>query len=812
MWFLEHETLFGGKRVWLRPGSQQLFGRTKPDGNQTEGIKVFIDNKNVSRKHMMIKMLEVPPEDGTKLHARSQVEITDLSCRQGTVIDNGHTLKSTKKADGDIVYDKTILAGTEHTIRLSQSYPAFTLRWKDVVFTYASKETERMKARSAQLHAIGIKTSSEFVYGKTTHVVSQKRNLPKVLQALVSATPIVTSDFIDAILNAAAYTVDELDNYVPSKLEENFDLAWPQEKEYISPAGQEPVPRPDQMLEPDPSRSEVFSGLTFVFLDETQHANLQQFIAGGGGKALLYKIHLGETTVDEYVDYVKSVAGQKRRAKTSNGALPVVTIRLSVFSDDLQDWATRFVTGVDQALNQRSILQNEFLDAIITKDISSLQRPPSETMEVDFSMPPSTQTERSMREMSVALQPRATPQAPEASSAPAEDPPKPNPRKRPIRRGATSRFTGFDDYEPPTKARKIEETPMEDIQESMPVQEPSQSISGTQTRHTTQKRNATQSKYQASAENRAEQMDQLFPAAAAIKRQRAATAAPSASVDPEVQPSAQKPKTKATQLIEQMQRTKKKADKEIDVRKEARKRIEEDEERRRIEEESLREALEGVDIAEIRANVEIEEMPLRPQSEMPNSRSQVQIDRWNPDWNGRKNFKKFRRRGAERGPQSQKVLVTFEEAPQKKGFGDSAFFLEAVEPTPRTKEDERRLKRRMGRPAGSESDAETGFSRKKRTKQTPVEVVNVEDSGGDDNGPVVSGRTQKSSGKTQRVAETQLGDAQTQTQRRSGSSSKKRGPPVSVAAGQPAAKKGRMTRRDDSSDEEETGFRFKRRG
>ena len=803
MWFLEHETLFGGKRVWLRPGSQQLFGRTKPDGNQTEGIKVFIDNKNVSRKHMMIRVLEVAPEHGTKLHARSQIEVTDLSCRQGTVIDDGQTLKSTKETDGGIAYNKATLTGTEHTIRLSHSYPAFALKWQDVVFTYASKETERMKTRSAQLHAIDIKTSSEFVYGKTTHVVSQKRNLPKVLQALVSATPIVTTEFLDAILEAAQYSLNESDVYVPSKLEEDFDVSWPQEKEYISPAGQEPIPRPDQMLEPDPARSEVFSGLTFVFFDEAQHSNLHQVVAGGGGKALLYGIRLGETTVQEYVDYVKSVTGQKKRAKDSNSALPVVTIRLSIASDELQDWATNFVTGVDQALNQRSILQNEFLDAIVSKDTSSLRRPPAQIMDVDSSMPLPTRTERTAREASLASQPRATSQVPEASSAPQEGSVKPNPRKRPIRRGVTSRFTGFDDYEPPSKVRKVEDTPMEDMQESMPVQETSQFGVAAQSRH------ATQSQVQVSEEDKAEQMDVLFPAAAAIKRQRAATRAPSASVEPEVQPSAQKPKTKAAQLIERMQKTKKKAVKEVDVRKEARRRIEEDEEKRRMEEDSLREALEGVDIADIRANVEIGDMPLRELGERPKNRSGAHSDRWNPDWDGRKNFKKFRRRGAERGPQSQRVLVTFQEAPQKKGFGDSAFFLEDTEPTPRTKQDERRLARRVGRAADSESEAETGFSRR-RKKEPPAEVVNVEDSGGDDDdGPVVSGRTQRSSGKTQRVEETQLED--TQTQRGSASNSRKRGPPVSVASGQPAAKKGRMTRRNDSSDEEETGFRFKRR-
>lgn len=796
MWFLEHESLFGGRRIWLRPGSQHLFGRTKPnDGDRLEGKQVFIDNKNVSRKHMMIKVLNIRLEDGTKLHARSQLEITDLSCRQGTVIDDAHALKSKKEADGTISYDKASLSGTEHTVKLSSTYPPFKIKWQGMVFTYAGKERKENHEVNAQLHAIDIKTSSEFVIDKTTHVVSQKRNLPKVLQGLVSGKPVVTTDYLDAILHAAKRSLDENENYIPSNLEEDFDSYWPKEKEYIPPAGAEPVPRPDQMFNPDPSRAEVFSGLTFVFSNESQYSNLHQVIAGGGGKALHFEVDPGKTTVEEYVDYVKSIAGQKKRSKSSNDSLPVVTIRLSNYPDGLEDWARSFVAGVDRALNQRSILKNEFLDAIVTNDTSSLRKPPADIMQTDHGEPLTAESARSMRGHTPVSQPRSQSQALEAESIPAEEPVKTNPRKRPIRRGVTSRFTGFDDYEPPTKARKIDDTATEDVQDSMPAQGlPSQSESSTQARR------SARSQPKENVEIK-EQLDNILPAAAAVKRQRAATRGPSALVEPESRPSAAKPKSK-TELIEEMQKVNQKAEKEINVREAARKRVKEEDEKRRAEEESLREALEGVDISEIRAKIKVEEMQLRSRSDRPNSQSQMQSDRWNPDWNGRKNFKKFRPKGAGQGVQSQKVLVTFEEAPQKKGFGDDAFFLEDTEPPVRTKQDERRLKRRIGGGAESESEPETGFTRRKRTKPA-AEVINVEDSGLDEE---ENGRHSgpRSSGRTQRVAETQLEDTQTQ-------SSRKRGP-VSVAAGQPSSKRSRNARRDDDSDGEETGFRFRRRG
>jgi hypothetical protein len=68
MWLLEHETLFGGKKTWLRPGSQYLFGRTSAKGGLTEdGKQVLIQHKAVSRQHMMLRVLEVPAGDGVRL-------------------------------------------------------------------------------------------------------------------------------------------------------------------------------------------------------------------------------------------------------------------------------------------------------------------------------------------------------------------------------------------------------------------------------------------------------------------------------------------------------------------------------------------------------------------------------------------------------------------------------------------------------------------------------------------------------------------------------------------------------------------------
>ncbi|KAJ4373889.1 hypothetical protein N0V83_002628 [Neocucurbitaria cava] len=799
MWFLEHESLFGGKRVWLRPGSQQLFGRTKSgDNDGAEGKTWKIDNKAVSRKHVMLRVLEPPPEQGTKLHTRSQIEITDLSCRQGTTIDEKDTVKSQKADDGTIIYDKKTLNGVEHTIRLAQGYAPFKIVWRPAVFTYASKETKAGKARSAQLHALDIKTTTDFQFDKTTHVVSQKRNLPKVLSGLTAGKHIVTGDFLDAILNVAATSVDEAGNYVPSKLEEDFDTWWPKEKEYVPPILAEPVPRPQEMLEPDSTRSEVFSGLTFIFLNDGQYSSLFDPIASGGGKALLYDVRPGETTIQEYIDFVHSVVGKKKSSKASSGKMPVITVRLPAYPDAMEEWATTFVTGVDQALNQRSVLQNEFLDVIITKDRSSLQRPPAEVTDTAPTEPQPATARQSTRGSTPVSQTRAPSQALE-ESAPVEEPMITNPRKRVHRPKTTSRFTGFDDYEPPPKKKKMEETQLGDFSMSAAASQ-ARNASATQTQ--TQTRGAPPSPVHDSV-GKEEQLDILFPTAAEFKRQREATRAPSAPAEGEAGGTVQQPKSRGIEALERLQRAKSKADKDINVREHTRLRIKEEEDRRKADEESLREGLEGIDIAGMRNLAPVEEMDVLPREQRGNVQSQRQSrsERWNPDWNGRKNFKKFRRRGAEHGIQAHKVIVTLEEAPPKKGFGvGDAFFLEDIEPSSRSRDSRRKAV------DDHSSEPEPGFTRRKRTTQN--EVINVEDSEEPDDEEVLAGsaRTQRSSGRTQRVAETQIDDTQTQTQR-----GKKR-TSGGAAAGQPASKRGRVNRRNDDSDEEETGFRFKRRG
>jgi hypothetical protein len=232
-----------------------------------------------------------------------------------------------------------------------------------------------------------MKTSMEYIFDTTTHVVTLKRNTPKCLSALINARHIVTSEFVDRVIAGATAQNADPDNYVPSLFELDFEGNWPKESEYTPLVGQEPVHRPDQLFQPDPSRAEVFSGYTFIFCEERQYSSLSPPVNDGGGKALLFSLQHGETTVEEFVEYARNVAGNKGVGEFGRGkdAKGVIVVRYSTQEDDR--WATEFVNGVDLALNQRSMQQNEFLDAVLMNKASELRRPLADGENIPSSMP-----------------------------------------------------------------------------------------------------------------------------------------------------------------------------------------------------------------------------------------------------------------------------------------------------------------------------------------------------------------------------------------------------------------------------------------
>lgn len=519
-----------------------------------------------------------------------------------------------------------------------------------LTFSFTSKELQNdpLPALRDRFESVDIKLLVDYAIHHTTHVVSKKRNTAKGLQALVNGRFIVSEPYLDAITQAAQ-SVPQENGADTCPLEQDFDKHWPNPMDYLPPRGAEPVDHPDSIYAPDKARQEVFEGYTFIFYDSNQYNNLMAPITNGGGKALLEHIVAGETPVDDFIRYVKTVAGEKGLGSFDDGnqGRGVVLVRYLPAKGDHVQWFADFFTNVSLRLDHRPIEQNEFLEAILVKDASMLRRPlevePAGDENAAPEAPPEPITQQTIAEEPVV---------------------KVSPSKRRARGPIKRRFAGFDEADisvdmeeipqfvpAPTRGRDTEEG-LFVSQEAPQLDEEADIDMGSPRKRT------------ADAMEEDELMEDVAPAAARLKRQRVARGEALEALEPEIPPTpAAKPPPKKK--------------KELDVLAAAKKHREEEEARARAEQEDLANLPADIDLAEIRRLNIVEEVELRTTGGATRTREQDIADgRWDPKWNGVKNFKKFRQRGQAAGRQPARTIVQLEEAKTKEfGVGD-AYWLE----------------------------------------------------------------------------------------------------------------------------------------
>lgn len=175
-------------------------------------------------------------------------------------------------------------------------------------------------------------------------------------------------------------------------------------------------------------------------------------------------------------------------------------------------------------------------------------------------------------------------------------------------------------------------------------------------------------------------VDKLLPAAGAMKRRKL-----------EEQHEAHRKgvvpirSTSKSQVLAQPEKPSREK-KEINIQEVVRERREAEENAARLDEESLRETTDGMNIGELKSLAVVEEMELRERQARP-PRNGTLDARWNEEWNGRKNFKKFRRQGeTDQARRGQTVIVPLEEVKKKDfGIGDE-YWLESEKSKNKRKE------------------------------------------------------------------------------------------------------------------------------
>lgn len=363
------------------------------------------------------------------------------------------------------------------------------------------------------------------------------------------------------------------------------------------------------------------------------------------------------------------------------------------------------------------------------------------------------------------------------------------PRKRPRTRAApVSRFKTFDDgfdmdavasYDPPEES--VESQTLRSPEPATPIsveEEPSQ-ING----------NNGSSRKGARSQADDPMVDGLLPAATAMKRRRLEIdQAEKGKGGGEVMT-----KEQSTQKARKVQ-----PKKEIDVREAARQQREAEEETAKRNEGVLDADLGEITVEQMKNLAVVVEMEVPARKGRAVRANEDASDRWDERWNGRKNFKRFRRRGEDAGPtrrQTQNVIVPLVEVKKKNyGIGESYWSSSRDE----------------ANDTGDKSGRSGGVSSQTQTQTQSQRHPLVEES----TSPTMT-RLQEEAAEivgaidVERPRQTRLADKTQQSQQTMNSSRGKR--PNSSAATGPAAKKQRTIRTraaSESESDEELRFKF----
>ncbi|KAL9107906.1 MAG: hypothetical protein Q9227_007228 [Pyrenula ochraceoflavens] len=584
MWILESSGDFlEGKRLWLRPGKEYLFGRVKK-----EGVSHSIDHKTISRKHFTIKVAPVKTGDGSRLHTRSAVTVTDENSKAGTHLD-GVSLKNAKKE----------LNRASHSLRPGNYPHELKIHWVPICLTFSFSSKERkagdpVQPKRDRLEDLDIKAVADYTIDKTTHVVQSKRNTVAGLQALINGKCIVADEYVDAIVYAATPNdLEEPENLCP--LERDFDAAWPDALRYLPPAGKEKTDHPPASFAPQSDRLNIFEGYIFVFYEPRQYENLLPAITSGHGKVLLCRAEPGKTSSREILQFVREAAGNKGSGDSINPRESggVILVKANT-KPEWQQWADDVADEVARGIQQQSVEQREFLDAILASDAGQLRKPNERSRSLT---PPPVKTQIAGTQVK-----------------PFDD--------------AFEDVIPWDDDDV-SQEEQNPASPAEDNFDNTPVNQ----ASGEKWSEKRRRR---------SLEDEENMVDELLPAAAAMKKRRLNERG--SRKEPTPPPAPQKRKAK---------------EKKIDILKEARQKREADEaaaEKKREDENAPLPAISGKGLAVI----ETFEVPSAPMQK-------ARQNEWKEEWNGRKNFKGFRRQGdgATRRKHTQTVIVPLVEMPQK---------------------------------------------------------------------------------------------------------------------------------------------------
>lgn len=259
---------------WLRPGSTFSIGRSADNDLSIASVK------SLSKQHVQIKLGNVPQALTTKIPPRTQVTVCDLSSKFGSHLS---ILNSTE--DVISVQQEYKVTTDEIQLRLGKAQFEFRIFWRPIVIALSNVKLEDVRK---QCDLLDIRYSKEYL-AETTHVVTSKYNTPKTLQALLEQKWIVGVPYIRALANQA----DDMAKQIQSLPDVSWSSYLPQD-EYSQLYGH-------AAFLPKAGRELSFAGLKFVFFEKKQCQALTAAIMAGSGQVLEYTGHLDKHEISSYL-------------------------------------------------------------------------------------------------------------------------------------------------------------------------------------------------------------------------------------------------------------------------------------------------------------------------------------------------------------------------------------------------------------------------------------------------------------------------------------------------------------------------------
>ncbi|BFZ63138.1 hypothetical protein YB2330_004258 [Saitoella coloradoensis] len=207
---------FAGKLLWLQPGKTFRLGRP----SATNQVDIPVEHKTVSKAHLEITIAVSNEGDVSQPFKRSEITVTDLNSKFGTRLDDSEITGRTVK-----------LEGRRHVLHIGKCYENLRMRWIPIVFCPSGLKSPETKVLQQRLQPYDIKVTKEY-NAETTHILTAKRNTGKVLRALIDGKYVVSPTYIDVILESISSMAVDFNlpnplNYLPSAAEELDSLFSP---------------------------------------------------------------------------------------------------------------------------------------------------------------------------------------------------------------------------------------------------------------------------------------------------------------------------------------------------------------------------------------------------------------------------------------------------------------------------------------------------------------------------------------------------------------------------------------------------------